>query len=43
MTGKDTYEMMMDQKISEELARKGGLGLQGVLFNQLNGQLNKGK
>ena len=36
MAGKDTYEMMMDQKISEELAKKGGMGLQGVLFNQLN-------
>jgi flagellar protein FlgJ len=42
MTGKDTYEMMMDQKISEELAKKGGMGMQKVLFNQLNGQLNKG-
>ena len=41
MTGKETYEMMMDQKISEELAKKGGMGLQSVLFNQLNGQLNK--
>jgi flagellar protein FlgJ len=40
-TGKDTYEMMMDQKISEELAKKGGMGLQKVLFNQLNGQLHK--
>ena len=36
MTGKDTYEMMMDQKISEELAKKGGMGLQGVLFQQLH-------
>jgi flagellar protein FlgJ len=36
MTGKDTYQMMMDQKISEELAKKGGMGLQGVLFNQLH-------
>jgi len=36
MTGKDSYEMMMDQKIAEELAKKGGTGLQGVLFNQLN-------
>jgi flagellar protein FlgJ len=36
MTGKDTYEMMMDQKVAEELAKKGGTGLQGVLFNQLN-------
>lgn len=36
MTGKDTYQMMMDQKVSEELANKGGMGLQGVLYNQLN-------
>ena len=36
MTGKDTYEMMMDQKVAEELAKKGGTGLQGVLFNQLS-------
>jgi flagellar protein FlgJ len=42
MTGKDTYEMMMDQKISEELAKKGGMGMQKVLFDQLNGHLNKG-
>jgi Rod binding domain-containing protein len=36
MTGKDTYQMMMDQKVSEELANKGGMGLQGVLYNQLH-------
>lgn len=36
MTGKDTYEMMMDQKISEEMANKGGVGLQGVLYKQLH-------
>lgn len=36
MSGKETYEMMMDQKVSEELANKGGLGLQKVLFDQLN-------
>lgn len=36
MTGRDTYEMMMDQKVSEELAKKGGMGLQGILFKQLN-------
>ena len=36
ITGKDTYEMMMDQKVAEELAKKGGTGLQGVLFNQLS-------
>src|SRR3990172_2518412 len=38
--GKDVYEMMMDQKVSEELAKKGGMGLQDVLFNQLS---NKAK
>ena len=36
-TGKDTYEMLMDQKIAEEAAGKGGgLGLQKILFDQLN-------
>jgi peptidoglycan hydrolase FlgJ len=33
--GKDTYEMMMDQKVSEDLSNKGGLGLQKMLFNQI--------
>ncbi len=34
--GKDTYYMIMDQKIAEDLSRKGnGLGLQKVLFEQL--------
>jgi flagellar protein FlgJ len=36
MTGKDTYQAMMDQKVSEELANKGGMGMQEVLFHQLN-------
>jgi peptidoglycan hydrolase FlgJ len=35
MTGKDTYQMMMDQKVSEELSNKGGLGLQKMLSNQI--------
>ena len=35
MTGKDTYQMMMDQKVSEDLSNKGGLGLQKMLFNQI--------
>ena len=31
-----TYEMMLDQKIAEELAKKGGgLGLQKMLYNQI--------
>ena len=31
-----TYEMMLDQKIAEELANKGGgLGLQKMLYNQM--------
>jgi len=34
--GKDTYEMMFDQKIADDLSRKGqGLGLQKILYNQL--------
>jgi flagellar protein FlgJ len=36
ISGKDTYEMMMDQKVSEDLSKKGGLGLQKMLFNQIN-------
>ncbi|MBN1613662.1 MAG: rod-binding protein [Deltaproteobacteria bacterium] len=36
-TGKDTFDMMMDQKVAEELTRRGdGLGLQKILFNQLS-------
>jgi len=35
-TGKDTYNMLIDQKIAEDLALKGeGLGLQKILFSQL--------
>jgi flagellar protein FlgJ len=38
--GKDTYNMMLDQKIAEELANKGkGAGLQNTLFEQLNNRL----
>lgn len=34
--GKDTYYMIMDQKVAEYLSEKGnGLGLQKVLFEQL--------
>jgi peptidoglycan hydrolase FlgJ len=34
--GKDTYEMMLDQKIADEMAKKGeGLGLQKMLYNQI--------
>lgn len=34
--GKDTYEMMLDQKIADDLAKKGqGLGLQKMLYNQI--------
>lgn len=33
---KDTYTMMFDQKVAEELSRKGeGIGLQTLLFEQL--------
>ena len=37
MPGKDTYTMIMDHKLSEDLARRGGIGLQKVLYNQLKG------
>jgi len=34
--GKETYFMMLDQKVAEETSKKGeGLGLQTILFNQL--------
>jgi flagellar protein FlgJ len=35
--GKDTYNMMMDQKVAEDMAHRGnGLGIQKMLFDQLN-------
>jgi peptidoglycan hydrolase FlgJ len=38
--GKDTYNMMFDQKIAEEMSNKGkGAGLQNALFKQLNSHL----
>jgi flagellar protein FlgJ len=34
--GQQTYEMMLDQKMAEELAHKGGgLGLQKMLYKQM--------
>lgn len=37
-----TYEMMLDQKIAEELAYKGGgLGLQKMLYNQITERIPK--
>jgi len=35
MPGKDTYTMIVDHKLSEDLARRGGIGLQKVLYDQL--------
>jgi flagellar protein FlgJ len=36
LSGKETYNMLMDQKVAEELSGKGnGLGLQKMLFQQL--------
>src|SRR3972149_7249490 len=40
ISGKDTYEMITDQKLAGELAGKGGLGLQKALFNQLKKDMN---
>lgn len=40
--GKETYEMMLDQKVADDLAQKGqGLGLQKMLYNQLKQQIQK--
>ena len=37
--GKETYEMMLDQKIADDLANKGqGLGMQKMLYNQITRQ-----
>jgi Rod binding domain-containing protein len=34
--GKDTYEMMFNQKVAEDLSKRGeGIGLQKVLYEQL--------
>jgi flagellar protein FlgJ len=34
--GKDTYEMMFDQKVAEDLSKRGeGIGLQKTLYEQL--------
>jgi flagellar protein FlgJ len=34
--GKDTYEMMFDQKVAEDLSKRGeGIGLQKILYEQL--------
>lgn len=34
--GKDTFNMLMDQKVAEDLSKKnGGLGIQKILYNQL--------
>lgn len=42
LTGKDTYNMLIDQKIAEDLSRKGnGLGLKKMLFEQLTKNYSK--
>ena len=39
---KDNYEMLLDQKIADEIVRKGqGLGLQTVLYKQITRQNRK--
>jgi peptidoglycan hydrolase FlgJ len=41
-SGKDTYYMLMDQKVSEEMSNKGtGLGLQKILYEQLTKNYSK--
>jgi peptidoglycan hydrolase FlgJ len=37
LAGEDTYNMLRDQKVAEEISKKGnGLGLHKLLFDQLN-------
>lgn len=39
-SGRDNWEMMMDQQVAESLSRKGqGLGIQTVLYNQMKKRL----
>ncbi len=40
MTGKDVYTTIMDQKVAEDLAGRGGLGLQKVLFENIRRKSN---
>jgi flagellar protein FlgJ len=35
MQGKGTYNAMIDQKVAEDMAKNGGLGLQKMLFDQI--------
>jgi Rod binding domain-containing protein len=38
--GKETYDMMMDQKVAEELSKRdNGLGLKEMLYKQLAGKV----
>ncbi len=42
LSGKDTYYMLMDQRVAEELSNKGnGFGLQKMLFEQLTKNYSK--
>jgi flagellar protein FlgJ len=41
-SGKDTYNMIMDQKIAEDFSRRGnGLGLQKILYEQMTKNYTK--
>jgi peptidoglycan hydrolase FlgJ len=41
--GKDTYTMILDQKVAEELSRRGsGIGLQKLLLQQLSPVIRNG-
>ncbi len=35
MQGKNTYNAMVDQKVAEDLAENGGVGLQKMLYDQI--------
>ncbi len=38
--GKDLYNAMIDQKVAEDLAERGGIGIKDSLIRQLNGNFS---
>lgn len=41
MSGKDTYRLIMDEKVAEAIAHRGGIGLAMILFSQLGKVVEK--
>ncbi len=41
--GKEIYQSLMDQELSQKLARRGGLGLGMMIYRQVLGREEKGQ